>query len=361
VTDSVRMEADTGAPAQARKWIAGRVRLDPIRQAQLEILVSEAVTALVAESPGHGVRSPLEIEVDRGPAALRISIRADDRAPVVLDDLRRRVFDGLSRRWAAEAGPDGPTLWFEVRSVGSGDASMRAADVDELLRRAGIDPDACEEVMRRFAPLAYSIAHRFRGKGVADADLEQTAMLGMFRALDRYDPGVGAFEPFAARTISGELKRYLRDRAWSMRVPRGLQERSLEVARARQHLTQRLARDPTPSDIAADLGLSVGEVVEAMVATLAFASSSLDTPATDDGGPLTDSIGHSDPLLEMSENWQTLRPALEALPERERQVVFLRFYQEMTQSEIAEVIGVSQMHVSRVLARALDRLHALIG
>lgn len=354
------MEADAGAPAQARKWIAGRVRLDPIRQAQLEILVSEAVTALVADSPGHGVPSTLEIEVDRGPASLRISIRAADRTPIV-DDLRRRVFDGLSRRWAAEDDRHGPGLWFEVRSVGSSDASLRAAAVDELLGRAGIDPDAREEVMRRFAPLASSIAHHFRGKGVGDADLEQTAMLGMFRALDRYDPELGAFEPFAARTISGELKRYLRDRAWAMRVPRGLQERSLEVARVRQHLTQRLARDPTPSDIATDLGCSVEEVVEAMVAAFAFASSSLDTPATDDNGPLTDSIGHLDPRLELSEHWQTLRPALDALPDRERQVVLLRFYEEMTQSEIAEVIGVSQMHVSRLLARALDRLHALIG
>lgn len=361
MTDSERFETKATAPAQARKWLAGRVRLDPIRRTQLEILVSEAVTALVTTSRSEEPPSLFEIEMDQGPTSLRISIWADERTPIVVDDLRRRVFDGLSRRWAAEDGPDGPRLWFEVRSVGSGDASLRAADTDELLGRVRNDPDAREEVMRRFAPLARSIARRFQGKGVADADLEQTAMLGMFRALDRYDPAVGAFAPFASRTMTGELKRYLRDRAWSMRVPRGLQDRSFEVTRARLHLTQRLGRDPTPSDIATDLGWSVGDVAEAMAATLAYASSSLDTPAIDDHRPLADSIGDLDPRLELSEHWQTLRPALDALPDRERQVVVLRFYEEMTQSEIAEIIGVSQVHVSRLLARALDRLHALIG
>jgi RNA polymerase sigma-B factor len=337
------------------------VKLDPIRRAQLEILVSEAVSALVTGAVSQGVPSPFEIEVDQGPASLKISIRGHDRTPMVVDELRSRVFDGLSRRWAAEDGPDGPALWFEVRSVGSAEASLKAADVDDLLVRARTDPDAGDEVMRRFAPLALSIAHRFRGKGVADADLEQTAMLGMFRAIDRYDPEIGAFEPFAARTMTGELKRYLRDRAWSLRVPRGLQERSFEVSRARMDLTQRLGRDPTPSDISTELGWSVGEVAEAMAATLAYASSSLDTPATDDDWAPADALGDLDPLLELSEHWATLRPALEALPERERQVVVLRFFEEMTQNEIAEVVGVSQMHVSRLLKRALDRLHAFIG
>lgn len=360
MTDMERFATNAAAPALARKWLAGRVKLDPFRLAQLEILVSEGVTALVTDSSSDGVPNPFEIEMEQGPASLRISIRAHDRTPIAVDDLRRRVFDALARRWGAEDGPDGPGLWFEVRRVGSADESLQAADIDELLVRARNDPDASAEVMRRFSPLALSIARRFRGKGVADADLEQTAMLGMFRAVDRYDPAVGPFEPFAARSMTGELKRYLRDRAWSMRVPRGLQERSFEVSRARLHLTQRLGRDPTPSDIATELGWSVGEVAEAAAATLAYASSSLDTAATDDHRALQDSLGDLDPLLELSEHWQTLRPALAALPDRERKVVVLRFFEEMTQNEIAEVVGVSQMHVSRLLARALDRLHAFI-
>ncbi len=361
MTASFQLKTDAAAPSLARQWLADRVRLDPIRQAQLEILVSEGVTALVTESLRQRVPSAIELTLDQGLASLRVSIGSTDKAPIALDDLRKRVFDGLSRRWAAEDGPDGSELWFEVRSVGSGDVSLRAADIDELLRRVGTDADAREEVMRRYAHLASSMARRFRGKGVADADLEQTAMLGMFRALDRYDPEVGSFEPYAARTVSGELKRYLRDRAWSIRIPRGLQERSLEVARAGHQLTQTLARNPTPADIAADLGWSVEDVVEAMGATLAYTASSLDTPATDDSRPLADSIGGLDPLLELSEHWQSLGPALEALPDRERQIVVLRFYEEMSQGEIAEVVGVSQMHVSRLLQRALDRLHEYIG
>lgn len=356
-TSAARFTADRSAPARARKWLSESIRLDPIRAAEAGLLVSEVVTgALLA----NGEDTQLLVEIRPASTGAVIAVSAEGGTPIGRpDELSSSLLDTFARRWAHDEAAD--EIWFEVRTPGGVTESLQSRSNEELLLDAPTDLDARDEVIRRFTPLALGIARRYRGKGISQDDLEQVALLGMLRALDRYDPTVGSFEPFASKTISGELKRQLRDRAWSVRVPRSLQERSLEVTRTSQELTQRLGRAPTTADIAEAMDITVSEVLEARGASSAYTSASLDAPLDEDSGwSLADSLGGDDEALALADRWHGLGPALASLPERERKILYLRFYEDMTQSEIAEIVGVSQMHVSRLLARAIDRLKTLV-
>jgi RNA polymerase sigma-B factor len=217
-----------------------------------------------------------------------------------------------------------------------------------------------EHLVTGYLPLAQRLAWKYRDRGVQVEDLFQVASIGLLNAVDRYDPSHGsAFLSFALPTIQGEIRRYFRDRAWSMRVPRGLKDRHLAIAKASSELSAELNRAPRPSEIAAHLDLTLDEVLEGLHAGDAYNSTSLDEKLSaggDAGGySLADMLGEADARLEMVEYRDTLRPLLEALPERERTIVMLRFFGEMTQSQIATEIGVSQMHVSRLLSQILSR------
>jgi RNA polymerase sigma-B factor len=236
-----------------------------------------------------------------------------------------------------------------------------------LLQRYHHDGDeaAREEVINRFLPLARQLARRYERRDEPLDDLVQVASVGLVKAVDRFDPDRGvAFSSFAVPTILGELKRYFRDAGWSVHVPRGMQERALEMARAVNELSRELGRSPTTAELAEFTKLSHEEVVEALEAATAYDSISLEARAGDDedeahwfGGQL----GTEDAGYELVEYTATLRPELRALPERDRLVLYLRFVEDLTQSEIAERIGVSQMHVSRLIRRALQRLRADVG
>ncbi len=337
--------------------MTANVSLDPIRRAEAALLLSDLVTLVVAPSePITG--AAVVISVRPGPTGVVFSVKGSE-GPVV-DDLMERLLDQVARRWGSEEHPDGRLVWFEVRRPGTLEPALSALSTEEVLARAPGDPDARDEVIRRFKPLALSQARRYRGKGISEGDLEQVALLGMLRALDRYDPEFGAFDPFASRTISGELKRHFRDRAWSVRVPRALQERVLDVARVGQELSQRLGRVPTPAEIAAVLDVAAEDVLEAMGASRAYSSISLDTPDEDTGWTVGDALGVEDMELALTDRRQGLAPAMAALPERERHILYLRFVEDLTQTEIADAVGISQMHVSRLLARALDKLRATV-
>jgi len=217
-----------------------------------------------------------------------------------------------------------------------------------------------EQLVTGYLPLAQRLAWKYRDRGVQVEDLFQVASIGLLNAVDRFDPAQGsAFLSFALPTIQGEIRRYFRDRAWSMRVPRGLKDRHLAIAKATSELSSELNRAPRPSEIATHLDLTLDEVLEGLNAGEAYNSTSLDeklSAAGDAGGySLADMLGEADARLEMVEYRDTLRPLLEALPERERTIVMLRFFGEMTQSQIANEIGVSQMHVSRLLSQILSR------
>ncbi|HKS47360.1 MAG TPA: SigB/SigF/SigG family RNA polymerase sigma factor [Amycolatopsis sp.] len=239
---------------------------------------------------------------------------------------------------------------------------------DELAELPEDDPRRSEirdKLVTGHLPLAEHIAQRFSGRGVAKEDLVQVATVGLINAVDRFDAERGSdFLSFAVPTVMGEVRRHFRDTGWLVRVPRRLKELHLSISSASTELAQRLGRAPTPSEIAAHLEISQDEVYEGLEAGNAYHSMSLDEVLSGDTDNLAlgDTLGEEDSGLEGVENHEALLPLIRELPERERKILGLRFVHNMTQTQIAERIGVSQMHVSRLLARTLERLReGLIG
>ena len=222
------------------------------------------------------------------------------------------------------------------------------------------DVAARDELAERFLPLARALALRYRGGSEPIDDLVQVAALGLVKALGRFDPDRGtSFEAYAVPTILGELKRHFRDRVMPLHMPRGVKERALAVARATEALTGELDRAPTVREAAARSEISEEEAVEALRALQASRTVSLDAPMRGEDGeapPVVEAIGSRDPRLESVESDLTVHRAMEVLDERERRCVRLRFAADLTQEEIADEVGVSQVHVSRILRRALDKM-----
>jgi len=224
-----------------------------------------------------------------------------------------------------------------------------------LFERLPREPALREELVRRHRGLAEALARRFRGRGEIE-DLTQVAMLALVKAVDRFDAERGVpFPAFASTTIVGELKRHLRDTVWAVRVPRSLQEVGLEVGRAVEALTQRLGRSPTAPEVAEEIGRTEDEVLEGLEVGSALQAVSLDAPIGDDDGPSREPASE-DESLALAEEWVDVADAIRALPERERRILHLRFFRNMSQSAIAAELEISQMHVSRLLARTLDQL-----
>jgi RNA polymerase sigma-B factor len=218
-----------------------------------------------------------------------------------------------------------------------------------------------EELVRGFLPVAQHIARRFSNRGEPLDDLVQVATVGLINAIDRYSPDRGTdFFSFAVPTISGEVRRHFRDLGWSMRVPRRLKDLHVSINAAVSELSQRLGRAPRPTEIAERLGVPVSEVLEGLEASEAYRSSSLDEMLSSEQGSATvgELVGEADAELDRVDFRQALRPVLAELAERERTIVLLRFFGNMTQTQIAEHVGISQMHVSRLLAQTLDRLRS---
>jgi RNA polymerase sigma-B factor len=225
------------------------------------------------------------------------------------------------------------------------------------------DPRAREQLVERFLPLARKLAHRYRGAQEPYDDLLQVASLGLVKAVDRFDPDRGiAFSSFAVPTILGELKRYFRDLGWSVHVPRGAQDRALKVEDAEQKLATRRGRPPTVPELAEYLELSIEEVLDALETAGAHHAVSLDAPHSDEDGEsttLATSFGQSDERYELIENRVTISTVARQLSMNEREVLQLRFFEDLTQTQIAERIGVSQMQVCRILRAALARMREL--
>ena len=214
------------------------------------------------------------------------------------------------------------------------------------------------ELIEAHRPLATHLARRYANRGEPLDDLVQVAFVGMLKAVERFDLERGLeFSTFATATVDGELKRHFRDKTWSIRVPRRFQELHLRLAPTIAELTQRLGRAPLISEIARELGIRDEEVLEAMEVGGAYRSASLDAPGGEgrEGG-LAERLGSLDGNFDLTEHRVVIERALEALPEREREVLRLRFFEDLTQTEIAEQVGVSQMHVSRLIARSLTVL-----
>jgi RNA polymerase sigma-B factor len=236
---------------------------------------------------------------------------------------------------------------------------MMARLVDQRLRRCG-DRRARAEMARRYLPLARALALRYRHTHEPVDDLVQTACLGLIKAIDRWDPDRGtAFASFAVPTILGELRRHFRDSTWMVKPPRATQELALKIARTREQLWASLGHEPTTDEIATALGRSCDDVVEAMAAAEGQNLLSLDAPVgeADEGATHLDLVGGSDDALGAVEEKVFAHDLVSVLDRRSRDVLRMRFELDLLQREIGELIGVSQIHVSRILRDALDTLH----
>ncbi|MCF6522851.1 SigB/SigF/SigG family RNA polymerase sigma factor [Streptomyces sp. JJ36] len=242
-----------------------------------------------------------------------------------------------------------------------------APDTTEAFQRLARMPDGPEkdqlrqEVVREWIPMAHRLAGRFRNRGEALEDLQQVAALGLFKAVSRYDPARGsAFESFAVPTIVGELKRHFRDHMWDLHVPRRVQELRNRVRNSTRELSVNLdGRSPTVAQLAEHSGLTEEDVLVGLEALESYSTLSLDAelPGAHDGYALVDTLGGPEPGFDQVLYREAVKPALRRLPERERRILYLRFFQDMTQSRIAQQLGISQMHVSRLISRTCDRIH----
>jgi RNA polymerase sigma-B factor len=249
--------------------------------------------------------------------------------------------------------------------------SFDATERDELRRKLAEyadtrDRDVRDEIVAAQVGLAEYLARRFRNRGEPIEDLVQVALLGLLKAVDRFDPSRGLeFSTFATPTIVGELKRHFRDKGWAVRVPRRVQELHLRMGTVVNNLSQELGRSPTIPEIARRAEVSVDEVLEAMEAGRAYRFSSIDTGTSDEEdrapGMAAATLGEDDTGLDEVEHRMLLTPLIASLPKREQMIIHLRFFRGMTQSEIATRLGISQMHVSRLLARSLTQLRQRAG
>ena len=278
----------------------------------------------------------------------------------------RSEVDGPNARpaYRPEASPQGASEPGPSASLSAGDRAARADEDRRLLtayHRHG-DPAARDALVERFLPLARQLARRYQRTGEPLDDLVQVASLGLLKAVDRFDPDrATAFSSFAVPTILGELKRYFRDKGWSVRVPRDLQELAVRVDRLGDELSRELGRAPTPSEMAERLGVTAEQVLEAREAAGAYRAVSLDRPRTEDeeGDAYADVVGDEDPGFGLAEDAATVQRLMRVLTDREREVLRLRFVEDLTQSEIGARVGVSQMHVSRLIRQSIARLRTV--
>ncbi|MDQ1103287.1 RNA polymerase sigma factor SigF [Nocardioides zeae] len=251
----------------------------------------------------------------------------------------------------------------DARAIGIEQTRARSAalfvDLRHELSGEATRQEARDNLVHLHLPLVEHCARRFRNRGEPFEDLVQVGTIGLLKSIDRFDTERGVeFSTYATPTIIGEIKRYFRDKGWAIRVPRRLQELRMQISATTAELTQRLGRSPTVSELAEAIGCSSEEIVEGIESSNAYSTLSLDATDNSDDSTMTmlDTIGVDDEGLEHVEIRESLKPLLDQLPAREKKILLLRFFKNMTQSQIAAEIGVSQMHVSRLLARTLDQL-----
>ncbi|MFC6153803.1 RNA polymerase sigma factor SigF [Nocardioides yefusunii] len=259
------------------------------------------------------------------------------------------------------APPQPPT-----RSTGEAVRAASAALFARLESLSPTDPAHAavrEELVHLHLPLVEHCARRFRNRGEPLEDLTQVGTIGLLKSIDRFETARGVeFASYATPTVIGEIKRHFRDRGWAIRVPRRLQELRLQITSATAEISQTLGRSPTPRELAEHIGCSVDEVVEGIASGNAYATLSLDATDSDDerGSSLADVLSADDDALEHVEIRESVMPLLDRLGPRERQILVLRFFRNMTQSQIAAEVGISQMHVSRLLARTLEQMRHIL-
>jgi RNA polymerase sigma-B factor len=333
----------------ARRVVGALVSEAPSSRAvDASLLASELINLMYDES------ARLTVRIEEVGRRVRVGASTSGRMPGMSDEMVTMLLDRLSDGWQWGDGE----IWFELELVRR-HALSHLSD-EELFALASSDRDARDELFSRYAGWAASVANRYRRYGSHFDDVGQAASIGLIHAIDRFDPDFGVkFTTFARKTVIGTLKRYLRDATWSVRVPRALSDTAIEMNRATAEMEQRLGRAPDAAELAAELGRTVEEIEIAQQAAMAYNARSVDAPASeDDETSLLLTLGGDDEQFDLADIWYSLEPLVSDLEPQEQEVLFLRFFEDMTQSDIAEVVGVSQMQVSRLISRALERLRA---
>jgi RNA polymerase sigma-B factor len=345
------LEAEFDAPQRARRALEETLaKLRSLDRADLLVLISELVGAGARESG-----APITLDIWRTNTGLRVRVRGIGAGRHV-DPLAREMLEQLTASWFAGDAVAG----FDVHVSSLLDGSE--SDAELFARWSAGDRRAREELVERYRGFAQTLTRRFVRAAVVQNDLDQAAVVGLLKAIDRFDPERAVqFTTFATRTIDGELKRQLRDRGWSLKVPRGLQELGHHATQEASRLTQVLGREPTLLELADAMGHTASDVGDALLARRSFEAVSLDASTEPESGTLIDALPDEDARLMFASEWMDLTLALRALPVRERHIVELRFFEDLSQAEIARRVGMSQMHVSRLLSRSLNALRTMIA
>ena len=331
-----------GAPSEVRAWLGFILGLSGSAAVDIEVVSSELILQIL-ETGSLGDDDAIDLSADRPPGAVHIEISAPSGFELSADCTG--LLDERTSVWGDVTEDGLRTVWFEVPIPTASD-EWEVVDDSDLIERMRVDERAGVELVVRYEPLVRRLIARYRSSGVEAEDLFQVGSEALIGAADRFDPGRGLFERFAARTISGTLKKYFRDLGWAVKPPRGLQEAVLEMHAAEEELGQRLGRAPTSDELAAETGWSTDEVARARQAAQVY-----------DAQPIEDlEPQFIDAAVARAAGWAMVDVAMGSLAEREREIVRLRYFEDLSQRQIADRMGLSQMHVSRLLRASIEEM-----
>lgn len=349
-----------GAASEFRVWLTVVFGLSGSSALDLEVVGSEVVL-WATEAGDFSDGDVLEISADRPPGAVHVEVVFPSSVPPSApDDLTKGVLDERSSLWGTEYADGRVTVWYEV-AIPTAGWELEVADDADLIERMSVDDRAGTELVERYDPLIRRMAARYRRAGLESDDLCQVGREALLAAAGRFDPAAGSFERYVSRTVSGTLKRHLRDRGWAVRPPRGLQELVLELRVVEAYLAQQSGRPVTLLEVAAESGRSPDEVDRARRAAEVFDITSLDQSSAPDLPSFADQLGRDDEAMQRAAEWAAVGTAMSELKPREREIVRLRYFEDLSQRDIAERVGISQMHVSRLLRTSITEMRDAVG
>lgn len=354
------LDALPGAATELRIWLTVVFGLGGSSAVDLEVVGSEVV--LWAMEVGDFADGDLlEVSADRPPGAVHVEIVFPSAvAPRAPDELTKGVLDERSTLWGTEFADGCATVWYEV-TIPTAGWELEVADDADLIERMSVDERAATELVERYDPLIRRMAARYRRAGLETDDLYQVGREALVAAAGRFEPAAGSFERYVSRTVSGTFKRHLRDRGWAVRPPRGLQELVLELRSVEADLAQQLGRPATEVEVAAQSGRSPDEIRRARQAAEVFDITSLDQPSTPDRPTFASQLGMDDEAMQRAAEWAAVGTAMAGLESREREIVRLRYFEDLSQRDIAHRVGISQMHVSRLLRASIAEMREAVG